>query len=197
MIARALRVLVFALLAVPVMSEAQTSEPRASCWVQGPRADLELRASPFDSAAVIIGGRPVKVCYSRPRKLGRPIMGRLVPFGAPWRIGADEATAIYLPVRATIAGVAVDAGSYSVYAIPSANEWEIVVNRTAHRWGVPIDSAVRRLDVGSGRVPVESAAHVEDLLHMELVARNADSAELVVHWDRTIVRIPIVLFERR
>ena len=50
-----------------------------ACWVRGERADLELRASPFDSTAVALEPGVVKVCYSRPRKLGRPLMGRLVP----------------------------------------------------------------------------------------------------------------------
>lgn len=74
------------------------------CWVRGDRADLELRASPFDSAAVSLDAGTVKVCYSRPTKLGRPIMGRLVPYGVPWRMGADELvvhwdrTAVRIPV---------------------------------------------------------------------------------------------------
>ncbi|MBK7906342.1 MAG: DUF2911 domain-containing protein [Gemmatimonadetes bacterium] len=53
----------------------------------------------------------MKVYYSRPRKLGRPISGRLQLFDAPWRMGVDEATAIHMPSRGTIA-VAVDAGWY-------------------------------------------------------------------------------------
>lgn len=45
------------------------------CWVRGDRADLEFHASPYDSASVSLDAGTVKVCYSRPRKLGRPIMG--------------------------------------------------------------------------------------------------------------------------
>ncbi|MBK7596883.1 MAG: DUF2911 domain-containing protein [Gemmatimonadetes bacterium] len=42
------------------------------------------------------------------------------PFGAPLRMGADEATAIFLPTAGTIAGVAVEAGWHTVTAIPTA-----------------------------------------------------------------------------
>ncbi len=89
------------------------AQEQPGCWVQGERADLELRASPFDSASIAVRGGTIKVCYSRPRKLGRPIMGRVVPYGKPWRMGADEATSVYLPVPGTIAAVAVGAGWYS------------------------------------------------------------------------------------
>ena len=76
-----------------VASEASAQTVNGGCWVQGERADLELRASPFDSATVQLVAGELKVCFSRPRTLGRPIMGRVVPFGRPWRMGADEATA--------------------------------------------------------------------------------------------------------
>jgi hypothetical protein len=139
----------------------------------------------------------LKVCYSRPRKLGRPIMGRLVPYGQPWRMGADEATSIHLPVAGTIAGVAVEAGWYSLYAIPGESEWQIVVNADAHRWGTPIDSVVRAHDIGSAVVRSETASDTEELLRVRLVRTSGNDADAVVHWDRTKVRVPVVLSPAR
>lgn len=179
------------LLFLPVSAHAQTNPP--GCWVQGDRADLELRASPFDSTQVQLNAGTVKVCYSRPRRLGRPIMGRLVPYGEPWRMGADEATAIYLPAGATVAGVRLDAGWYSLYAIPDGTEWRIVVNSQAQRWGTPLDAAVRAKDIDSGSVPAEIISSPAELLHMELRATGPHAAELVVHWDHTQVRIPVLI----
>ncbi|MGH7449075.1 MAG: DUF2911 domain-containing protein [Longimicrobiales bacterium] len=170
---------------------AQSAEP--GCWVRGERADLELRASPFDSTGVRLDAGNVKVCYSRPRMLGRPIMGRLVPYGEPWRMGADEATAIYLPAAGSVAGVPLEAGWYSLYAIPSAREWRIVVNGEARRWGTPIDEAVRESDIGSGVIPSWSVETAEDLLRMSFEPTPGNAADLVVQWDRTAVRIPVVL----
>jgi hypothetical protein len=181
--------IVVALTATPV--HGQTAD--ASCWVRGERADLELRASPFDSAMVALDAGGVKVCYSRPRKLGRPIMGRLVPYGQPWRMGADEATSIHMPVRGTIAGVSVDPGWYSLYAVPGELEWRIVVNADARRWGTPIDDAVRARDIGAGEVPVEATHAVEELLRIRLDRAAGYAAELVVQWDRTRVRVPVTL----
>lgn len=178
-------------LAVPPALLAQETAP--TCWIRGDRADLELRISPYDSTSVELDGGEVKVCYSRPRKLERPTFGRLVPFGEPWRFGANEATAIHVPVAATIAGVAVEPGRYSLIAVPGEDEWEIVVNRDVRRWGVPIDEDVREADVGSGVVPASRAVGVVELLTMELQPRAPASADLVIAWDETRVRVPIVL----
>ena len=182
---------ILAAVLVPAALSAQGTPD--ACWVQGPRADLEIRASPFDSAAIDLSSGEVKVCYSRPRKLGRPIFGRLVPFGAPWRLGADEATAIFMPSRGTIAGVAVEAGWHTLYAIPAEKEWRIIVNAAVQRWGTPIDSTVRRRDLGDGPVAVEQVPRSEDLLRMRFSHRSRDAADLVVHWDRTRVRIPVTV----
>lgn len=170
---------------------AQTTPP--ACWVRGDPADIELRASPFDSTEVVLEGGRVEVCYSRPRKLGRPIMGRLVAYGEAWRFGANEATAIHVPTRATIAGVPVEPGWYSLMAVPGPVEWRIVVNGEPRRWGVPIDDQVRSRDLGSGMVPATEEVGVVELFTLELVPTGRSAAELVMAWDRTRLRIPVVL----
>lgn len=187
---RAARALVILFL-FPAAAAGQQSEP--GCWVRGDPADLELRVSPFDSAAVALDEGTVKVCYGRPHKLGRPIMGRLVPYGEPWRLGANEATAIHMPSAGTIAGVAVEPGWYSLVAIPGEQRWLIVVNGTARRWGVPIDDEVRAADVGTGTVPAAESVGVVERFTLELLRAGPSEAELVVAWDRTRVRVPVTL----
>jgi hypothetical protein len=174
-------------------SKASAQTVNGSCWVQGERADLELRASPFDSATVRLEAGEVKVCFSRPRTLGRPIIGRVVPFGRPWRMGADEATSILLPTRASVAGLSLEPGWYSLYAIPGEREWRIVINADVRRWGTPIDEPVRARDIASVVVPVEPGTQVEELLSMRFGRTGPNAAELVVRWDRTAVRVPVVL----
>ena len=186
----------FTVFAVGVVAIATPSEAQ-ECWVQGDRADLELRASPFDSAFVALPLGKVQVCYSQPRRLGRPILGRLIPYGQPWRLGADEATAIYMPVQGTIAGVAVNAGWYSLYAVPGDREWRIVVNANARRWGTPIDSNVRAKDIGSGTVRADVVLKPEELLRIRIDRVSPDRIELLIHWDHTQVRIPVTLIGAR
>lgn len=117
-----------------VLSARHGQRPPA-CWIGPDEADLEIRASPFDSTSIELGDGEIKICYSRPRMLGRPIMGRLVPYGEPWRFGADEATAVHVSFPATIADVAVELGWHTLYVIPEESEWRIVVNAATQRWG--------------------------------------------------------------
>ena len=112
-------------------------------------------------------------------------MGRLVPYRVPWRMGADEATSIHLPVAGSVAGVELQAGWYSLYAVPGEREWQIVVNREARRWGTPIDDAVHAADIGRGTVRAHATDASEDLLRMRFDRSAGNATELVVHWDRT------------
>ena len=184
-------------IALTHQSASNSAAQEPACWVQGNRNDLELRASPLDSAFVSLPVGRVQVCYGQARRLGRPIMGRLIPFGQPWRLGADEATAIYMPVAGTIAGVSVAAGWYSLYAVPGEREWRIVVNANAQRWGTPIDSAVRAKDIGSGTVRAETTPKPSEMLQMRIERQPQDTLHVIVHWDHTQVRIPVTLVRPR
>ena len=189
------RVAVVALL-IPLVAagglRAQDPQP-PGCWVRGDRARLAERASPFDSVSISLEGGVVKVCYSRPQKRGRVIMGGLVPYDQPWRLGANEATALYVSAPASVGGVAVEPGWYSLYAVPGEREWRIVVNRNAQRWGIPIDDEVRAADVGSVTVPVTQAPSDVEMLTLQLERKGPRAADLVIAWERTVVRVPIAL----
>lgn len=175
----------------PSTTSAQTIN--GACWVQGDRADLELRASPFDSATVQLQGGEVKACFSRPRTLGRPIMGRVVPYGRPWRMGADEATSILLPARARVGHLLLEPGWYSLFAVPGEREWRIVVNADVRRWGTPIDEAVRSRDIGSTTVPATASQQNVELFTMRLNRTGPNAAELTIAWERTTLRVPVML----
>jgi len=133
----------------------------------------------------------MKLCYSRPSARGRKIMGGVVPLDEPWRLGANEATSINVPVLAEIAGVRVTPGTYTLYAIPGASKWQIVVNRGVQRWGVPIDKEVRTGDVGVGTVTTESLGAPVETLTLKFAPAGGNATELVLEWEKTRVRIPI------
>ena len=186
MVTRGAVTLLAGLIALPLQAQ-----DLPGCWRRGDPARLAERASPPDSAVAIVHGARVKVCYSRPSARGRSIMGGLVPYGEPWRLGANEATSIHLQFPAEIAGVRVEPGSYSLYVIPGESQWTVAVNRSVERWGIPIDDAVRAQDVGRGSVAVERLdQHVEQLT-LRFGPGAQGSTELIVEWERTRVRIPI------
>lgn len=159
-----------------------------------PRAGMESladRRSPADSAETRLGSTRVKLCYGRPAARGRAIMGDLVPFGEPWRMGADEATALRVERPVRLGDVRLEPGWYSLYATPEPDAWTVTVNRIADRNGLIIDEWVRAHDVGSFTVPVERTGdHVESLT-MRFEPGGAESALLLIEWERTRVRVPV------
>lgn len=170
---------------------AQTAQAGDTCWIRGSAANLSTRPSALDSASVALTGGTVKVCYGRPHARGRTVMDSLVPYGQPWRIGANEATAIHVPFPAQIAGVNVEPGWYSLYAVPADKQWRIVVNSQAQRWGIPIDTTVQAKDVGSGTVAVEHISDPVEVLTIALRKTSDTSAMMDVSWEKTRVSIPV------
>lgn len=181
--------MLIALGALGTSAFAQTAA--TSCWIRGDASRLPTRASALDSTSVAIAGAAVTVCYSRPAARGREVMGGLVPWGQPWRLGANEATTIHVPFAAEIAGVAVEPGAYSLYAIPSDTSWEVVVNRGVQRWGIPINAAVRAQDVGSGIARVERLPEPVETLTLRFGPVSGNAADLIIEWERARVRVPV------
>lgn len=179
------------LMAVLTLGGIEGQSARASCTYRGTAPELATRVSPLDSAQARVAGATIKLCYGRPSVRGRQVMDSLVPYGAPWRLGANEPTRLFLPFAAEVAGVPVGAGVYSLYVVPRATEWEIHVNRAVDRWGIPIDSVVTHRDVGKGMVPVEALSQPVERLTLHFGAVDGGATELVVEWEKTRVRIPI------
>lgn len=159
-----------------------------------PQRDTQNRQSPYDSTHVAIGDRHAVVCYGRPSARGRTMLGgESVPYGRLWRTGANEPTIIHLGFPATIAGVDVEPGSYSLYTVPGEAEWTVVVNRAIDQWGheSAYTPEVEAQEVGRGTVPAgQSNEHVEQFTIASEPA-GADAANLVLTWENTRIEIPI------
>ena len=183
-------ILAVALLAGSTMG-GQAQEP--SCYLS--RGTLEAaaeRPSPLGETLITFGDQSGKVCYGSPGAKGRTVMGELVPFGEPWRLGANEATALHLPFPATVGGIQLEAGSYSLFAIPGETEWEFVLNGAVERGGIPIDDEIRASDVGSFTRPVTAADEMVERLTFRWDSHGADMGHLVISWEHTEVEIPIM-----
>lgn len=168
------------------MAATPTSE--LSCYATVTMAEAQERPSPLQSVELSVGGNDALLCYGAPSARGRDIMGSLVPFGEPWRMGANEPTTLHLSGPATIQGVAVEPGSYSIYAIPGESEWTIVLNSTHERWGIPIDESVRASDVGSFTVEPETMDEsVETLQFRFEPTPDAPMGDIILEWENTRV----------
>jgi len=176
-------------------SEAAASETASaqelSCFVRGGMGEAQERPSPLQTTEISLGGGEALLCYGSPSARGREIMGGLVPFGASWRMGANEATAIHTPVAASIGGIEVEPGSYSLWAVPGAEEWEIHVNGSVERWGIPINDQVTAADVGSFTVTPGSTDEMVESLTLSWEAQGEDGGHIVLEWENTRVEIPV------
>lgn len=97
---------------------------------------------PATAECKLSDGKMVKIDYSSPRAKGRRIFGSasdgaLVPFGEVWRTGADEATRLVVDKDATVGGKAVPAGRYTVFTVPRADGWTLIINKKTGEWGIP------------------------------------------------------------
>lgn len=162
-----------------------------ACWVRGDAAAVAARPSPLGVVSIAMGEDEATLCYGRPSARDREVMGALVPFGEPWRMGANEATAIHLPFAATIGGVSLEPGSYSIFAIPSADEWQFVINRQFERWGIPIGPEVRADDVGTVTRPVTATSSMVEMLTATWASHGEGMGHLVFEWENAHVELPI------
>lgn len=176
--------LMLAVLSGPVAVSAQ------SCTYRGAPDALASRESPLDSVRITLGGEEAKLCYGRPSARGRTMVGGQDPYGLPWRMGANEPTTLHLPFPATVGNVELTPGSYTLYAIPQAGPWTIVVNSNTNRWGIPLSPDVRRSDVGSFTVTPSRLGDPVDTLTFRFQGNGASGA-LIYEWEDTTFRIPI------
>jgi hypothetical protein len=158
------------------------------------RLPLATRQSPLDSISFRVGTSRVKLCYGRPSARGRTMIGgEAVPFGKLWRTGANEPTMIHTTGPLVIAGVAVPAGSYSLYTIPDPKEWHVIVNRSITQWGREnyYTAEVRAQEVGHGITASTMLSDPVETLSFRTEAASKGRVNLLLEWEKTRVTIPI------
>jgi hypothetical protein len=96
------------------------------------------KPSPAESASCDLGGgKTIKTNYSSPRMKGRKIFGGLVPYGEVWRTGANEATTFSTSSDVVVGGKSIPAGNYTLFTVPTADKWTLIINKKTGEWGIP------------------------------------------------------------
>jgi hypothetical protein len=152
-------------------------------------------ASPLATAEGSYEDLTMTVEYSRPYKKGRVIFGEesegaLQPYGKYWRLGANAATKITFSKNINFAGEPVEAGSYRMYAVPRANEWEVSLNSEAEVF-FGVTEPDYDLDVVKVKVPVQSVPETEQFT----ITFDSDASGALMNfvWDKTKVTVPITI----
>lgn len=131
-----------------------------------------------------------RVIYCRPQKKGREIFGGLVKYNENWRLGANEATEIEFFKPVTIAGTAVPQGRYTLYCIPTATKWTIILSKDNYTWGNYAYDAKK--DVLRTDIPVAKNNKVIEALTIYFEDAKP-GASLIMLWDDVKVSLPIGL----
>ena len=109
--------------------------------------------SPPAQASVTLGGKSVSIHYGAPSMRGRKIMGELVPYGKPWRTGANDATTFVTAADLTIGSLTIPVGSYTLYTLPNPDKWLLIINKQTGQWGT-----VYTESMDLGRTPMQQKA---------------------------------------
>jgi Protein of unknown function (DUF2911) len=110
----------------------------AVCLARPAVAQMAGAASPPAKAECKFSdGKSIHVDYSSPRMRGRKIFGGLVPYGEPWRVGANEATTFVIDGDVNLGGKLVPRASYTLFAIPNPSSWTLILSKETGEWGVP------------------------------------------------------------
>lgn len=147
-------------------------------------------ASPAASFEQEVGSGKIKITYSRPLVRGRKIFGELVPFDKLWRTGASDCTVITTSEDISFGNNVLKAGSYSIFSIPSINEWTIIVNSDTTLHGET--GYDEKKDIMRFKVPLEKSPNFYETFTIELNDINSKGeAFLKILWENTMVKIPV------
>ena len=120
-------------------------------------AACQGKPSPAASASCDLGGgKTIKTDYSSPRMKGRKIYGGLVPFGEVWRTGANDASTFVTSADVNVGGKTVPAGSYSIFTVPTADKWTLIISKKTGEWGIPYkyeSDELGRVDMKVSKLP--------------------------------------------
>jgi hypothetical protein len=152
-------------------------------------AACQGKPSPAASASCDLGGgKSVNTDYSSPRMKGRKIFGELVPFGQVWRTGANEATTFVTGSDVVVGGKTVPAGSYTIFTVPNADKWTLIINKKTGEWGIPYkyeSDELARVDMKVSKLP----SPVENFTISYV--KSGSGCTLQVDWESTRASVGI------
>jgi Protein of unknown function (DUF2911) len=132
-------IVVGALLALAIRSDAQRVTSKS----------MGKGGSPHETVEWTVDGATITITYGRPFLKGREIGKAVAPYGEVWRTGADAATTLVTTKPLMFGSLMVPAGTYTLYTLPAASGWQLIINKQTGQWGTEYSQAN-----DLGRVPL-------------------------------------------
>jgi hypothetical protein len=152
----------------------------------------QIASPPAKAECKLSDGKTIHVDYASPRMRGRKIFGELVPFGEPWRAGANEATTFALSADMNVGGKAVPAGSYTIFALPTADAWTLIISKQTGEWGVPYPGESSDF----GRVPMK-VSKLPSPVENFTIAFDQSGATCTLRMDWETTRASVEISEKK
>jgi len=79
-----------------------------------------------------------------------------VPYGKVWRTGANEASTFVHSTDVVVGGKNVPAGNYTIFTVPNADKWTLIINKKTGEWGIPYkyeSDELARVDMKVSKLP--------------------------------------------
>jgi hypothetical protein len=157
----------------------------------------EKRVSPHETISARISGDRITLTYGRPYTVkpgtteARKIWGGLVPYGEPWRLGADEATQLVTQKPLEIQGKTIPAGAYTLYMIPQEKGTsQLAFSTQLGGWGIPVDQAHDLVRVDLEKTALDKTV---DQFTMAIGKGSSGGGEIKMMWEDTQFSVPFTV----
>ncbi len=147
-------------------------------------AQPKAPASPAATAETTIDGKKITINYSRPSMKGRKVMGELVPYDKVWRTGANKATVFTTEVDLMFGKTVVPAGTYSLFTLPSASGWKLIINKFMPSWGIPYKAEYEKDELARIDMKVGKTSTAVEMFTINLEG-NGSKGKLTLEWENT------------
>lgn len=135
-----------------------------------------------------IGSTVITIDYERPAARGRKVFGELVPYEKLWRTGAGNCTKVRFTRAVMIDGKKIAKGTYSLFAIPTASEWTVILNTDTTLYGT--GSYAQKKDAIRFKVESQSTDRYYESLTIDIdVIPN--NARMYIAWEKTQISFPV------
>ncbi len=138
--------------------------------------------SPPATATVTLGGKAVTINYNSPRLKGRTIGSDIVPYGQVWRTGANPATTLITATNLKIGTIDVPAGTYTIYTLPNAGKWLLIINKQTGQWGTEYSEAQ---DLGRTPMSGKTLSAPQENMSISFEDTKGSATELHIKWGTT------------
>ena len=145
--------------------------------------------SPPAETSQTVDGKTVSIHYNAPSMRGRKIFGGLVPYDKVWRTGANPATSLKTDINLKIGSATVPAGSYTLYTLPSASGWKLIINKQTGQWGTKYDQSQ---DLARVDMKTDTLSSPQEVMSITLEPFHGKTSSLHVRWETTDASVPVV-----